>query len=714
MATNQNQASRTPQRRLAIRSDAWSPRDDLASVYRSGHEPDLREVIQRRGIEDDDALADLVDADGRLRLEQGLKISLDRYLSMIPRLRARRCALDTAIDMTLRSMSGESRPTTDALLELASEYPELSEAIATAGVLGGVICSTEGIRESLAAKPGQLPRDFGPPFRGDRLRYELRELVGTGSHGSVYLACDRQLSDRDRPAYVAIKVLNAVQEGAEAEARLIDEAAKARRIDHANVVRVLDRGKTESGEQYLVYEYVRGGDLAVLKTNEAGAMCQRRAAEIVAAIASGLQAAHAAGVAHCDLKPGNILIGEGGIPKITDFGIAVRVGEREDQRAYARLGNLAFTAPEQFRREAGCASPLADVYAAGGILYWLLTGAYPNGDCPEEIDRNLRGSTLRHEPPDPGTIVTIDPDLAAICRKALEPNPRDRYQSAEALANDLRLWLGFSPLSWRPYTPGRRLSLFARREPRTAAAVGLVIAVLAFATGAGVYLQQRAQQGVLLVQLEAAKEVADSDRRRLRDAQVATSSLIKVMKSVRTEEEYVPVLTALETMAGPVFFAEGEEAPDIWTPRAEMVRRLLDEAKAKGKETDLEAMVWATVYGYWQIKLNNLGEAERVLLENRAHIATRLPGDSWISSVDALLACVAAKQAMQNHTDGRQSALSKAAERIEAMPGEGMSLKAGNLVRRLVLTTKAELYGLDGLNSPTRCEEAKKELRRLK
>ena len=123
----------------------------------------------------------------------------------------------------------------------------------------------------------------------------------------------------------------------------------------------------------------------------------RQAAAFIERIARGVHAAHMAGLVHCDLKPNNVVLSVAGEPKVADFGIAIRatdpgpaVAALDESGDDEPLGNLAFMSPEQFRMEPGALTIPSDVYALGGMLYWMVTGELPNGSTPEEIRRQVR------------------------------------------------------------------------------------------------------------------------------------------------------------------------------------------------------------------------------------------------------------------------------------------------------------------------------------
>lgn len=442
------------------------------SYQRKGGEPNLAEILARFSGIDDRQLAEFIETDARIRLAAGRAVELDRYLNAIPDLPSRPLPLDVAIDYALRWLSPGGAPAAEVAEELIARYPHLEDPIREAFVLGQALDSAA---EHPAPGTGtqsdtpDLPRAFGPRLQSRRPRYLLKKQLGRGSHGTVFLAVDRHLSETGRPAWVAIKILTGEPIPA-ARQRLIDEACKARRIDHPNVVRVLDWGTSESGEVYVVFEYVDGVNLDdwVRSAGGPGKVDQRKVASLVASLARAVQAAHNAGLVHCDLKPANILVTGDGVPKVADFGVAAREQEHPEGSAWPdpqqRIGNLAFIAPEQYRLEEGSLAPPADIYALGGLLYYLLTGVLPNGDSAEAIARTHDPVYGRPEAPSPRALRRdIDRDLDLICRRALAPDKAARYASADAIATDLQAFLAAHPIPWTRPGPLRRLRLLLRR-----------------------------------------------------------------------------------------------------------------------------------------------------------------------------------------------------------------------------------------------------------
>src|SRR3954462_7032911 len=247
-------------------------------------------------------------------------------------------------------------------------------------------------------------------------RYRLGGRPGSGGFGTVWLAHDERL---DRP--VAVKrVPTADAEQAERARR---EALVAARLSHPGIVALYEAGAGESA-CYLVSELVRGETLGVLEAE--GALSDRDVVEIGLALCDALAHAHARGVVHRDVKPGNVIVPEspedgGAAAKLTDFGIARVVGDDALTRTGDVLGTLAYMAPEQ--AEGRGASPASDLYALGLVLYEALAGVNPvRGATPAETARRIGDpvpplARLRRDLPRP---------LCAALDAAIEVDPRER------------------------------------------------------------------------------------------------------------------------------------------------------------------------------------------------------------------------------------------------------------------------------------------------
>jgi eukaryotic-like serine/threonine-protein kinase len=263
-------------------------------------------------------------------------------------------------------------------------------------------------------------------------RYRLVELLGQGGMATIYRARDNQL-ERD----VAVKVLRP-EYGADPDfiERFRHEAQSAASLNHPGIVAVHDYGTDPAGP-FIVMELVEGEDLATI-VRRTGALPPRAAARLVAQAGRAVAAAHDRGFVHRDVKPGNILVTREGRVKVTDFGIARALSESTLTLPGTTLGSVHYFSPEQARGE--MATPASDIYSLGIVLYELLTGRRPwTGDTAAAIaTARLTGAV-----PSPSSAHGgIPPTLESITRRALAPNPDERFASAAEMADALEAFLG--------------------------------------------------------------------------------------------------------------------------------------------------------------------------------------------------------------------------------------------------------------------------------
>ncbi len=272
------------------------------------------------------------------------------------------------------------------------------------------------------------------------------------------------------------------------------EAETLARLHHPNIVQVYEVGSA-GGRPFFAMECVEGGTLSARLT---GGQPQpaRDSAALVEALARAVHAAHQAGVIHRDLKPANVLLAEGpsdrtfGIPKISDFGLAKRVQvDTSLTRTGVVMGTPGYMAPEQARAEDKEVGAACDVYALGSILYHLLTGRPPFVG-PRAMDVLLQ--VVHDEPVSVRRLFPQAPrDLETICLKCLHKEPRRRYATAAALAEDLRRYRDGRPLLARPTPVWERAWKAARRRPVVATLIAACTVALLLLAGGGAYYNTR-------------------------------------------------------------------------------------------------------------------------------------------------------------------------------------------------------------------------------
>ncbi len=355
-----------------------------------------------------------------------------------------------------------------------------------------------------------------PPAPGTTFgRYRLIELLGAGGMGVVWRAWDPELGRE-----VAIKQIRGGSRTPVAMERFRREAELAARLRHPGIVGVYDAGVC--GETpFLALEFVRGRTLARIlderrKTRAAGFARPpeelRRDVELLADAAAAIGAAHRAGVIHRDLKPANLVIDGSGRPRVMDFGLAKEFQPAADAmpaltRDGQAIGTPHYMSPEQVAGDLARVGPASDVWSLGVTLYEALVGSVPFGG--RETLAGLFSAILDGDYIPPRRLAPDVPEeLAAVCGKALAPEPAERYRDAADLEADLRRWLQGDPVgATRPSRLGSALRRAARRP-----ALALVVAAIVLAS-AGIPLWvdatrrgERAQARALLDQIQRQAE----------------------------------------------------------------------------------------------------------------------------------------------------------------------------------------------------------------
>jgi serine/threonine protein kinase len=337
------------------------------------------------------------------------------------------------------------------------------------------------------------PEKIGP--------YRIVREIGHGGMAVVYLA---ERDDKNYRSRVAIKMVKpGIGTGPVLE-RFRNERQTLAALEHSNIVKLLDGGRTELGLPYLVMEYVEG--LPIDEYCDLNRLSIASRLGLFRTVCSGVQCAHQNLVIHRDLKPANILVTKEGLPRLLDFGIAKLLNpECQDTplitRMDWRLMTPEYASPEQVGGQP--VTSATDIYSLGVLLYEMLTGYRPFevGDLPwREIERMVS----EQEPARPSTRVSADRqqleatagmrradpkqlvnllrgDLDWITMKALEKDPTRRYQTASELSADLGRYLSHEPVLARPATAAYRARKYVRRHPfGVTVAAGLVLLLAVF------------------------------------------------------------------------------------------------------------------------------------------------------------------------------------------------------------------------------------------
>jgi len=258
--------------------------------------------------------------------------------------------------------------------------------------------------------------------------YRILEKLGEGGMGVVYKAEDSKLKRS-----VALKFLPAdLTRDPKAKERFVREAQTASALDHPNICTIYEIDETDDGRTFICMACYRGDTLRA--RIERGPLSLEHAVEIATHVARGLSAAHARGMVHRDVKPGNIFITDDGQVKILDFGLAKLAGQTRLTKTGSTVGTVAYMSPEQARGET--VDHRTDVWSLGVVLYEMLTGQLP---FRSQYEQAALYSILNE---DPSAITDVRPEvpreLAEIVRRALAKRPDERYGSIEEILADLR------------------------------------------------------------------------------------------------------------------------------------------------------------------------------------------------------------------------------------------------------------------------------------
>jgi len=418
----------------------------------------------------------------------------------------------------------------------------------------------------LAASNVKVGESIGP--------YKLIQPLGEGGFGIVYMAEQREPVQRT----VALKIIKLGMDTKEVISRFSAERQALALMDHPNIAHVLDAGATDSGRPYFVMELVKG--VPIDDYCDTHNLSLRERLKLFIKVCHAIQHAHQKGIIHRDIKPSNVLVSfqdDRPVPKVIDFGIAKATNQRLSQETmYTQLGQFIgtphFMSPEQAEMTGLDVDTRSDIYSLGAMLYLMITGTTPfdaetiRGKSLPEIQQLVRSET----PPRPSTRLSqmgdkagriaqarastashlsrqLRGDLDWITFKAMEKDRTRRYETANALAEDLDRYLNNEPVVARPPSASYRLGKLVQRNKAAMTVITVVVLLLASGT-----------VGTTVGLVKARKEAVKSAR----TAEMMTNMLGGVAPSVARGRDTAMLMEMLRASEG-TWHEELAGMPDV-------------------------------------------------------------------------------------------------------------------------------------------------------
>lgn len=661
----------------------------------AGEQISLAAIINVYNIRDPEEIGYLIDVHGRKSISLGHSVWLSDYIYELGEWIEESVVLDAAIDMSLRDQMSRGLDLDAARARLLSEFPEFEAQIENAVELEKSMWNTEDARAGIDHAHRELPCAFGPIGEDGSGRYQLVEVIGSGSTSVVYRAVDRILSDEEQTAHVAIKVFP--PNPPQSSSAYLDEAKKGRRVDHQSVATIFDTGRTDKDEDYIVFEFVEGSRL---DSSLSAFPTIKAKVRLMVQIAQGVQAIHAAGLAHCDLKPYNILINSHGFPKIIDLGLAARESRwhSSSEEKTLGLGTLAFMSPQQYQNRPLGFAPPSDIWALGGILYWLLTGRIAAGNSIGDVEHALETGFFHFDWPSRSG-KAIPRDLRKIIEHAMACDPANRFASAAEFAAALEDWLAHRPQAWAKPGAGRVFGLWVRRRPAVAA------------------LSVIAASGLIAGGYFAMAQAAEKKWR----AQAANyhSFLIRSESKFAKSEFLARQLGTIalgEWFYGPYMFRDQTLERGFTDLRIAALETRYNKAMERGDAADLSTLLLESSIALWLAEDGQWQRAIPILERNRRSWQERLDeSDEWFAMLDAIETCCEVDRLMHESRDaGRdRNVHTSEAERLHQQLSEALSglrtTDGGGAVALIVYDRLVTLLGPEMLDRPTEFDEMRQK-----
>ncbi len=431
----------------------------------------------------------------------GKRPSLGEYLGQCSSTHREKCFCGLLeIDLEYCRRAGESPTPAD----YTGRFPDFEELIEQVFADASLVCTSDHDHVASNWSGEAVGQILG--------RYKLLKLLGEGGFGVVYLA------EQEKPVRrrVALKIIKLGMDTKQVIARFEAERQALALMEHPNIAKVLDAGATSTGRPFFVMELVQGVPITTYCDEHSVSLDERL--RLFIRVCDAVQHAHQKGIIHRDLKPGNVLVkqvSERPIPKVIDFGIAKAIDQRlAEQTVSTQLGQFigtpAYMSPEQAGVQALGIDTRSDIYSLGILLYELLTGRTPfnlNGKPGELLSLDEIKRIIREEEPSKpstklstiGTAITtvasrrgMEParltgvlrgDLDWIVMKTLEKDRTRRYETANALADDIQRFLTHEVVQARPPSRWYRFAKYVRRNRGLVISSGIVLALLLLAIG---------------------------------------------------------------------------------------------------------------------------------------------------------------------------------------------------------------------------------------